>query len=250
MSEQKKPQAGEWWFATGNPGDRLYIVGQCDAGRTVFQYSKGGQLIIDRDGNWKNWHHEPLCTGWDWQPEPEPEPEWFDLTPMDDHVLRTPIDNVSKGGRFAEVDGLSGATVGFAKRQGYTQFRCLLKDAPKPVESPDDWVDITHSHPDHVPRIGIDQFYNQEKWETQLSHHTTQTVGEYFRSCDGRHRCKRKDLPPLPEPKPATQTVVFHEVIVRHGNPIEQYTLEWMSDVPKHSNWFPTGRTETREVGR
>lgn len=125
MSEQNKPQPGEWWL--NDNGERVRIIGWSSNGRLYVEY-ECGTVLNRKPAHTNDWKHLPNCTGWDWQQDPEPE--WFDLTPFDGHVLRTPVDHVSKCGRFAEVDGLSGATVGFAKRQGYTQFRCLLKDAP------------------------------------------------------------------------------------------------------------------------
>ncbi len=248
MSEQKKPQAGEWWEYNGV---RIRIVGTLLNGRVVCEYRDGKTATLTQ-GDW--WHHEPRCTSWDWQPEPEPE--WFDLTPFDGHVLRTPIDHVSKGGRFSEVDGLSGATVGFAKRNGYTQFRCLLKDAPpellKPVESPDDWVDITETHSDMNPRVGVDWFWNGREFECQQAHDANQTIGEFYEATKWHHRCRRRDLPPIPEPKPSTQREVL--LYWYDGNVVGRYA----DCQPTDQSFVPLilrdGKvfieTETREVVR
>lgn len=329
MSEQKKPQAGEWWFYNGG-GIKVYIVGTASDGSCVYE-SKSGEP--EGNDDWSGWHHEPRCTSWNWQPEPEPE--WFDLTPFDGHVLR----ERDKGFGGNPSEWMSArwpitTTVSKAKSWGWKQFRCLLKDAPpellKPVdhaenrwrapqlseephpdaqywnrslqrwvrrgcpkdkyskmesyrvpvcvmcgtkdvmqgtdrcmectkyviestgcqvESTDDWVDITNGN--HIIRK-CDQLSDYGTQWYPPSDMTGALGKRFVESGFARLRCRRRDLPPIPEPKPATQTIVFRECVVKHSwdNEPAAYHLEWTSDVSKHSNWIPTGRTETREVVR
>jgi len=70
-----------------------------------------------------------------------------------------------------------------------------------PVESPDDWVDITHTHRDMIPRIGIDWFEGHgNEWTLQDKDHAPYTIGRHHDMCGSHTRCRRRDLPPLPEP--------------------------------------------------
>lgn len=201
--------------------------------------------------------------------QPEPDPEWFDLTPHDGHVLRVGIDEgyCTLAGRNKWVEGVQwpeGTTVADAKSWRWDQFRCLLKDAPpellKPIESPDDWVtqDRVHMRANidetrWVRDVPGDRWVGEWKiydgFSPSYRHGDTQIGNKYYRI---EIRCRRRDLPPIPEPKPATETIVFHECIVKHSwdNEPSAFHLEWTSDVSKHSNWIPTGKTETREVVR
>lgn len=128
MSKEKKPQAGEWWFINGR-NDRVYIVGRKHDGRIVFQPDR--DMVLVSWDYWSSWHHEPRCTGWDWQPEPEPE--WFDLTPFDEHMLRSNLDRGRRGDgewRAPTWSVVGQLNIGYAKTLEWTEFRCLLKDAP------------------------------------------------------------------------------------------------------------------------
>lgn len=264
MSEQKKPQAGQYWIHD-KTGDKAYFIGKCPSGVMVWQCE--GDDIEHGDLDWSGWHHESRCTGWDWQPEPEHE--WFDLTPHDGHVLRGVIDewHCTLAGRNKWVDGVQwpeGTTVADAKSWRWKQFRCLLKDSPpellNPVESPKSrW---------RTPQLNEEPHQDAQYWNRSLQSWVRRgcpkdrySKMETYRvpvcvMCGtrdviaGTDTCADCTKDAIPEPKPATQTIVFHEVILRHDLPKDHYTMSWMSDVPKHSNWIPTGRTETREVVR
>ena len=67
------------------------------------------------------------------------------------------------------------------------------------VPDPEEWVDITESHPDHIPRPYIDWFcpVHSSTWTQQLSSMRRKSVGIEFVSLGMRHRCRRKHLPPV-----------------------------------------------------
>lgn len=196
------------------------------------------------------------------QPQPEPEPEWFDLTPFGEHRMRVRTDYAfhTESGEWRHTSAVfSVSTVDELKQLGFSQFRCLLKDAPpelvakaKQTESPDDWVTQ-----DRVPaRPGIDERQWVQYDGTALGWVPVKKIGwSGMKHGDVIHgdrlelRCRRKDLPPLPE-QPKTETVVFYEVIVKQGFPTEYLSLEWVSEVPRHSNYTATGRAVEREVVR
>ena len=63
-----------------------------------------------------------------------------------------------------------------------------------PVESPDDWVEITNR--DHKLRAGIDEFRNSHEWAyVRDSHGKTARQAGFLNV-----RCRRKDLPPVESP--------------------------------------------------
>lgn len=250
-----KPEAGQWWAST--MGNRVQIVGVKADGMVVFE-TRGGNYndehIQEITGFWT---HMKDCTGWDWQPDTEPE--WFDLTPFDEHVLRENVDyflSAIDAGAWKVVRVLDGETVGDIKDCGYTLFRCLLKDAPpelvakaKQTESPDDWVTQ-----DRVPaRPGIDERQWVQYDGTALGWVPVKKIGCWsgMKHGDVIHgdrlelRCRRKDLPPLPE-QPKTETVVFYEVISATQSNRYLHFVE----TPVEGVHIPTGRTETREVVR
>ncbi len=207
--------------------------------------------------------------------QPEPEPEWFDLTPFDGHVLRANVDEgyYTLAGRNKWVEGVQwpeGTTVADAKSCRWDQFRCLLKDAPpellKPAESPDDFVpqDRAPARPGIDERRWLYQGYQRLhasllRWED--CHTTKGNFGA--RAVHGfEHpltpgmrlelRCRRKDLPPIPEPKPSTQREVL--LYWYDGNVVGRYA----DCQPTDQSFVPLilrdGKvfieTETREVVR
>ena len=78
MSETKtkKPAKGEFWVpASGKP---CLCLDTNDDGRTVWRTSNGAFHLFGDDFYWKQWHHEPRCTGWDWvEPVEPPLPRYF-----------------------------------------------------------------------------------------------------------------------------------------------------------------------------
>lgn len=162
MSEQKKPQAGEWWFANDGSG-RVYVIGQTTADVSVYELKDG---LVSRDSDWSNWHHEPRCTGWDWQPEPKPE--WFDLTPFGEHRLRKDIDRYERyrDDVWLPIQVYNGATVNALKNKwGHDQkFRCLLKDAPPELVAKANTETVTFY--EYMVRCGVGNEDWQLKWRT------------------------------------------------------------------------------------
>lgn len=83
MSEDrlvKTPQPGEWWF--GRYGNRVFIHGYNRKKELMYEYGDGSVAV---GGSWKDWHHEPACTGWDWQPS-------VTMTPREAMILRATND--------------------------------------------------------------------------------------------------------------------------------------------------------------
>jgi len=65
--ETKTPQAGEWWISYCDA--IAYICGFDPDGDPVFLTDRKENAHVDTmSGFLENWHHEPLCTGWDWEP--------------------------------------------------------------------------------------------------------------------------------------------------------------------------------------
>ena len=86
-----------------------------------------------------------------------------------------------------------------------------------PVESPDDWVEITDS--EHVLRVCDEETFhtNAGGWVSSVE---LESVGKK-KSPSLRVRCRRKDLPPLPSPKRVPVRVWFdaHSVIASDDQP-------------------------------
>lgn len=137
--------------------------------------------------------------------------------------------------------------------QIYFPHRRLVE--PAPVESPDDWVILDPVvYADHVPRVGIDQFQpSNGVWVTQERGHAKDTIGQYYRSCGGISRCRRKDLPAVP---PKTRTVVLKEWLCWDDSHPEHVCLEWCvcspaSDDHQFESYYhavETGNTRTVEI--
>lgn len=234
MSKDKKPQAGEWWIHDDS-GEKAYFIGRCPDGIMVWQCE--GDDIEHGNLDWSGWHHEPRCTGWEWQPEPQPE--WFDLTPFGEHSLRKGIDLYEKNRDdvWLQIQVYEGATIDSMKSiWGHDQkFRCLLKDAPKELIKPVSPSEYAYGR---CPICGA----RGKSRERRINGND---------ACENGHVYPSKDAiygdSPIPSPKPATQTIVFHEVLNLIGIP-DRYVMEWWSEIPSGS--IPTGRTETREVVR
>ena len=178
MSEDTKtPKPGEWWIRDDGKA-RAYFCGVDSHGLLVYEHSLERELQRATD-NWPNWHHEPRCDSFDWvEPEPEPEQaEWSDMAAIQNLDLRR-----------AEMAG----RISWAENQAIIQVIAIAKRAIQPVESPDDWVEITDG--DHVIRA-IDQVNARGNgdggWYGAFS-----SIGSMVK--DNEYlivRCRRKDLP-------------------------------------------------------
>ncbi len=176
-----KPVAGQWYV---HDGDRCYGV------------------WLTADG----WFvHLPDCTGWDWQPETFPQ--WWTVHSYSAAFVRRDSPSrcvtVMKDGteniwckNWAECDQSS------RTRLTEADALALLDPKPQPAEDPEEWVVLDPSqYADHTPRDGVDEFFNGRSWEVHDWKHCRTTVGEFAMVSDeSRVRCRRKDLPPLPEP--------------------------------------------------
>lgn len=180
MTEQKKPQAGEWWFNAD--GERVYVIGTRSNGQYMFENNQN--RIWPWCGDWSDWHHEPDCTGWDWQ--------------------------------------------------------------PAPVESPDDWVTQ-----DRVPpRQGVDQcrWEPSDKFRLVAGEWETMHGGKLANGWQLEVRCRRKDLPPMPE-KPKTRKITVCEIVYwdhEHLPHFERVSLHEVGDFK--DGWKYVHVYETREI--
>ena len=164
----KQPQAGEYWQKEYT---RVCVVGTKKNGLTVGE-TECGNLISFMSIH--DWQHLPECDSFKWQPE-----------------------------EFCSMCGVNPVIPGTAGCNDCTEF--ALDAVRAPVESPDDWVEITD--PNHEPRDGVDWFNGgpSGQWIIHEPRHVRSTLKEYQQSWPmGRFRCRRKDLPPVPSPKPVT----------------------------------------------
>lgn len=166
MSSDVKPKAGEWWES--ELGSRNYVVG-CSACGTVvyYQYDSANPNCVNSETTlkWQNSQrkHLPSCTGWDCEP--------------------------AKSHRCPEIGPCPYCT---------EETAAIFHDKPQPpAESPDDWVVLDPvEFADHIPRDGVDEFFNGRSWEVHGWKHCRTTVGGFARVSDkSRVRCRRRDLP-------------------------------------------------------
>lgn len=82
MINQKLPEPGEWWISYCDA--IAYICGFDPDGDPVFLTDRKENAHVDTmSGFLENWHHEPLCTGWDWKPPAPIDPgEGWELLPV------------------------------------------------------------------------------------------------------------------------------------------------------------------------
>ena len=84
----------------------------------------------------------------------------------------------------------------------------------EPEEPADDWVILDPViYADHVPRDGVDEFYDCKQWRDHTQRHLRSTVGEFAAvSISSRVRCRRSHLPALPV-SPTTRTIKLCSVV-------------------------------------
>lgn len=268
----KKPQVGEWW-RTRTSGiryvavdtealcahvDNFYPIITIGENSNHTAHTKEGNFLVSGQHGCDLTEHLPDCTGWDWEPEIFPQ-YWSTRSTHYAYLLRINAKRCclvdKKGNQLTDQPWYD--KTDRAGRTQLTKEEALERlDKPEPVESPDDWVEITHTHPDHVPRVGIDWFTSLEYpkiednngWQRQEFFHTKNSVGEYYKASEGgRSKCRRKDLPPITPPKPAMRTVTLNQWIVwdEEGEESER----WQSDTPESwYNYYKTGESKTVEV--
>ena len=79
-----------------------------------------------------------------------------------------------------------------------TEAEALARVKPAPVESPDDWVEITD--PEHVLRVNIDEIFRvtTAAWSPTATWSPVALRDKKLRDFNGHYtkaRCRRKDLP-------------------------------------------------------
>lgn len=262
-----KPETFPQYWST--PSTYYAYLLRIDAKRCCLVDKKGNQLTdqpwydkTDRAGRTQLTKEEAL----ERLDKPEPVESSDDWVTQDRVPAREKIDKGwwTKPGESPKSDKNNWWTVhkissGYGKKHGHVSrgvtinLFCRRKDLP-PLESPDDWVEITHTHPDHIPRVGIDWFttwddnpVDSSRWVKQESYHTKKTVAVFLKESQGRHKCRRKDLPPITPPKPAMRTVTLYKWIVwdEEGEESER----WQSDTPESwCNYYKTGESKTVEV--
>lgn len=189
------PKSGEWWLS--DSGVVAYIVGRTLDGSPVWMQQSRGRLVSDEMKSFLLcFHHEPRCDSFDWV---EPTP-----------VSRICEVNPGEGYRWLETGEVIMATdraftplrkevwseptsIGDAwSEELYVPIRRSTAGKIQPVESPDDWVEITD--PDHVLRPhGIDMVATKQgdTWYP-CREYAWMKVSE-LEHC--KFRCRRKDLP-------------------------------------------------------
>ena len=173
----KQPQAGEYWQKEYT---RVCVVGTKKNGLTVGE-TECGNLISFMSIH--DWQHLPECDSFKWQPE-----------------------------EFCSMCGVNPVIPGTAGCNDCTEF--ALDAVRAPVESPDNWVEITD--PNHEPRDGVDWFNGgpSGQWIIHEPRHVRSTLKEYQQSWPmGRFRCRRKDLPPVPSPEETPTNQQLFEMI-------------------------------------
>ena len=85
---------------------------------------------------------------------------------------------------------------------------------PEPEEPADDWLILDPViYADHVPRDGVDEFYDCKQWRDHTQRHVRSTVGEFAAvSISSRVRCRRSHMPALPV-TPTTRTIKLCSVV-------------------------------------
>lgn len=225
----KTAEVGEWWEYNGV---RIYIAGKTVAGALVCEH-KGQGLSQMRQGDW--WKHLVGCTGFDWVEETYPQ-YWTSLdNPELDGFVYAVRTGPAEWGDFYFV-GADGSTTGNISGSRWRpevrtqitkeQADKLLKDRRKAKED-DEWVTQ-----DRVPdRPGIDEWrwvgkngpcsnwYKSKKGQARFEMHGTidEATGQIFEV-----RCRKKDLPPMPEEKFESSTSFFCPVTPAVENCVEK----------------------------
>lgn len=134
MTEQKKPEPGQWLIANDDD-TKVFLIGKNSEGQWVIEWEDGTSSV---DSGLEDWHHEPDCTGWDWQP-----PDWVtqDRVPArpgidqrrwvcEDGTLGHADDDWDDSEILAMMHGEK-AVHGYKSNNRTLELRCLLKDLPE-----------------------------------------------------------------------------------------------------------------------
>lgn len=209
-----EPQPWQWWV-DASTGAILYCVGITPDGCFVMDGNSEFYELVERDDLFRM-HHEPRCTGFDWRPEQPSEPA---------EDTRTIAELRSQCERQAGTIESLHAHIESDKRWIKSLQEQIAELTPRPpAEDPDEWVTQ-----DRVPMRACDQ----RRWVNPVS---MDVAVEWGRSCitsvdPAIHgavnrvgnrlelRCRRKDLPPLPDTTPEppkTRTIPMAVVLVSH----------------------------------
>jgi hypothetical protein len=242
---KKQPQPGEFWQTRGGERRFVVAIlpVMCDSNFPVLSVNEHTEIESHaKDGNTDigtSWpddlvKHLPWCTSFDdTDPVAETWPKYFEVTACRAFVRRdseTSAVYVYADGKetpFGEWDEMD------SEREQLTESEALSRLTPPEdfhataeswtrslTKCPDcgefrghghedvcpmAWVEITHTHLDHVPREGIDHVTDSgtdARWFPCKGKWT----GHLGNMSDCKFRCRRKDLPPIPQPvaTPAT----------------------------------------------
>jgi len=137
MTEQKQPQAGEWWLLDG---DIAKCHGISQAGCPIMEMSDGEFIFTDCD--WSDWHHEPSCTSFDWQPPAPIDPgEGWGLLPVGT-VLQEGDEYLDFFGVWTETQQ-AGTAIGDTTMDHYRRRKPTAETWPKyyvRTSGADSWV--------------------------------------------------------------------------------------------------------------
>ena len=228
MMKPEETKAGRW-IEHNESKARRFIAGVKLNGDIIIELKSGGTSTMAVDW-FKDWTLlPPESYSFDWQPETFPQ-YW---TTLDSSASNTAFVKRYDSVRWHTVrrDGSESIDLGLSSdwnpdgRKQITEAEALaLLDKFAPVESPDDWVTQ-----DRVPaRNGIDWgFFSPAIEKSKPFGAWLFKDGVIAAGCRHGEKmkwgdllnvwCRRKDLPPVPEPvKPATRKVVLTEWLVEY----------------------------------
>lgn len=271
MNEAKKPQAGEWWRTRG--GERRYVwavkpdllktaqpvfAADRDTNNRTYTYCADGQYYQGKQSREDLVEHLPWCTSFDdVAPVAETWPKYFEAYDEWNAFVRCE----RNGSNFAVRRDGTGEVLAmmdyqyFSGRKQLTEAEALARLQPPAPTCPDcsepftaghadvcpmAWVEITD--PEHIPRVGIDQWFSETRreWREQLDCHDAVPIKTipYGISKPLSHRCRRRDLPPLPAPQPSTPDPGDGWRLLERGEVIERGD-EW--EVNNQGVWINAG---------
>jgi hypothetical protein len=209
------------WIQSNLSDSRRRLVGETLSGDIVVELPSGATALFKPE--WLHqWDLLPAeCDSFDWQPETFPQ--WYASRqrPEVAFIKRTSKDSclaVLRDGHECKPREWEPQD---KERKQITEAEALaLLDKPFPVESPDDWVTQ-----DRVPvRVGADEvawfWHDKQKlgpWNISKGMWDNSQHGNKYTNATLHVRCRRKCLPPLPEPepvKPGMRKVVLTEWLI------------------------------------
>ena len=259
MGEQKK-DVGTWWES--NDGNRRYIAGRKTDGCYVIVECQDNRTVTVLESAISSYKPLKDCTGWDWQPDPEPEcAEVCAMCGTKDVIQGTdgckdcmkyaiestgcPVE--SEWPKYYTANPPYDSVIAYIIRDSPTEYRmmnCHGTTSPNTYR----WLPFDDQTRTQITKEQADAILVEKRPKPAESPDVCPITGLPERSMKAIVGELRRDLPPIPEPKPATQTIVFHEVIrtVVDDFGSTEWQLQWSTNPVKDD--VKTGRTETREV--